>query len=84
MDYDSDSYTTDILLKDISLLIVTVISGDEVIDVFLKSGKIKILDVTTINHRWRYVNFYDGEYVVTENELIEWNNRKDTYEWLGR
>lgn len=82
LDYDGESYNTHIPINKVEDVTVTVVSGDEILAIELNDGSSVILDVATINRNWRYINYYDGTYMVSKDELLKWNNRKDTYEWL--
>jgi len=82
MDYDGESYDTNIPIETVEDVTVTIVSGDEILAIELNDGSSVILDVSTINRNWRYANYYDGTYMVSKEELLKWNNRKDSYEWL--
>ena len=84
LDYDGESYDTNIPIETVEDVTVTIVSGDEILAIELNDGSSVILDVSTINRNWRYTNYYDGTYAVSKEELLKWNERKDTYDWLWR
>lgn len=76
--YDFDNKATTITIPnsevdDIKRIDVTVLSGDETVDVVLKDGSIFDFDASDC----RTMSFYDGSYVVEGKEDIEkWLNFK--------
>lgn len=74
--YDFDNKVTTITIPnsevdDIKRIDVTVLSGDETVDVVLKDGSIFDFDASDC----RAMNFYDGSYTVEGKEDIEkWLN----------
>lgn len=84
MDYDGEYYDTGISIDSVEDVTVTVVSGDEILAIELSNGSSVIIDVSTINRNWRYANCYDGTYMVSKENLEEWNNRKDSYAWFWR
>ena len=85
MDYaHREYYAQDVPLEDVERVRVKVVSGDEILTIQFKDGETRILDVADVNDDHRLIGFYDGEYSVSNKELADWNNRKDTYEWLWR
>lgn len=85
MDYaHREYYALDVPLDDVESVMVRIISGDELLRVKFKDGDERFLDVSEINNDHRIMGFYDGEYEVPNEDLIKWNERKDTYDWLWR
>lgn len=84
LDFDGEHYDTGISIDSVEDVTVTVVSGDEILAIELSNGSSVIIDVSTINRNWRYANHYDGTYMVSKENLEEWNNRKDSYEWFWR
>ena len=85
MDYEyREYYAKDVPLEDVESVTVRVISGDELLRVKFENGDERFWDVTQINNKDRIIDFYDGEYEVLNKDLVEWNNRRDTYDWLWR
>lgn len=85
MDYaHREYYAQDVPLEDVESVTVRVISGDELLRVKFKDGDERFLDVAQINNDHRIIGFYDGEYEVLNEDLVKWNKRKDTYDWLWR
>lgn len=69
-DFNDDPVVVDIP-DDWKLIIVRIISGDEVIDVVTEE------DVYTYDSSgYRTMDFYDNQYVVTHDEFDEWCKRK--------
>lgn len=73
-DYDNGVTTCTIPnyeIDDIKRIDVTVLSGDETVDVVFKDGSIFDFDASET----RAMNFYDGSYTIDEKEDIEkWLN----------
>ena len=84
MNFDNERYDTGIPIDQVNEVDVTVVSGDEIIVVLHKSGKISKIDAADLGHMPRTMHFYDGSYIVFKEEINEWNRRSDTYSWIGR
>lgn len=54
--------------RTIESIAVTILSGDEIVDVALDDGTVMSFDSSV----WRLTDFYDGSYVVTKKRLNEW------------
>lgn len=80
-DYENKSYDTEIPLNDVQEIMVDVVSGDEILHITGKQNKSRI-DAVSYSGKNRLVDFYDGSYVVTEDQLKEWNKRTDSYDWV--
>lgn len=82
--YDFDNRTTTITIPnnevdDIKRIDITVLSGDETVDVVLKDNSVFDFDAS----KTRTMTFYDGFYAVEGKENIEkWLNFKPTAEEL--
>lgn len=74
-------FDTGILLDDIKEVEVTVLSGDEILDVTLLSGEKMSLDSAELLHDRRFADAYDGNYVVIHDCLKRWNRRKSSYQY---
>lgn len=81
MDWESKKHEIDVDVEDVTSVDVTVVSGDEILSIVTKSGIQHTYDAGVGR---RIMNFYDGEYTVTEKKLGEWMGRKSSYEWLWR
>lgn len=85
MDYNSNKYDTGINMKDISSIQVTVVSGDELITVCYKDGRISdLIDAMDFAKGWRVMGFFDDSYSVRADELEAWSKREDTYDMSWR
>lgn len=72
-DYDDYPFTVDIgELEEIKELDVDVITGDEILTVWYTDGTIARFD----SSRTRMLAFFDGCYVVENNQIEEWANFK--------
>lgn len=84
MDYKHTSHETDIPVADVDSLYVVVLTGDEVVQVNLKDGSHKVVDAIGFLDCVRADDYFDGDYGVHKDDLEEWLERKDSYEWFGR
>ncbi len=82
--YDSfgTAHSTGIEEEDVNEVDVVVISGDEQLMVLMKNGKIEMIDASDFTSP-RFLNTYDGSYIVRDYELSIWNRRKNSVEWLN-
>lgn len=68
-DYDGEETICEIPNeRTIKLIVVTILTGDEIVDVVLDDGTIMSFDSSI----YRMMNDYDGHYVVTKQRLDEW------------
>ena len=68
-------------VSDFDMLLVMVVSGDELI-VVCKDGRCTFeIDAGKDS---RLVNYYDGSYTVRKDQINEWMKREDSYEWLRK
>ena len=70
--YDYDNKPHEVELKDdaIKYIMVTVISGDEVIEVYYKDGSCEKFDSSNN----RQIDYFDGVYLVSEEDIKKWLN----------
>lgn len=70
--YDYKNRAKDIELpdKEIQTIEVTVLSGDEVVEVTFKDGSVEEYDSSDS----RLMDFYDGSYEVAEDMIKKWMN----------
>lgn len=88
MDYNDEKIKTKInldKLDEILLIIIEVVSGDELISVIYQNGEYERFNS---NYR-RIMNFYEGGYILYSkkekiNRIEEFLKRKDSYELLRR
>lgn len=71
-------------LADILMISVKVLSGDEILQIVKKNGK--ILEIDSDRHG-RLIDFYDGEYTIYNpsiglNKISAWRKRKDSNDWI--
>lgn len=76
-----DVYDTDVLLDDVNMIYVSVVSGDEIMNVYLNNGESVHLDASDFSNCERQMSFFNGSYVVLNDDLQNWNNRTDSYDW---
>lgn len=82
--YDYDDRAKEIEIpandvKDIDLIVVTVLSGDETGEVILKNGECVYFDA--FSEGLRNMNFYDGTYIVRKTKkLKQWLDFKPSGE----
>lgn len=82
IDFEYNSYDTGIAIDDINEIAVVVVSGDEKLDVYMKNGEVKHLDAVDFTEFNRGMDFFNGAYVVLNEQLKSWNNRTDSYDWV--
>ena len=78
LDWENKRHETDVDVEDVVGIVVKVFSGDEILDILTKSGIQYTYDAGT----GRIMDFYDGQYTVREEDLVEWMKRKSSYKWL--
>lgn len=76
-DYKDNVTLCELKNLDIRAISVTILSGDEVIDVYYENGKIEHFDSSTTRH----TSFYDGNYVLLGAKIEEWI--KSAYSNIG-
>ena len=80
MDYEYRSYDLGIDINDVICLSVSVISGDELLNVCLRDGSRKTFDAQDFSGDHRLMNFDDYSYSISDRTLIiKWLRRPDTY-----
>lgn len=79
-DYTGESTTVEIE-GEITHIEVTVVSGDEILDVYFhnKDGQ---LEDCIFDNGGRIWNFFDGFYEVMPEDIDKWNQRHDSYDGL--
>lgn len=81
MNYEDKPFDTGIHLEDVEYVYVTVISGDELLEIHINDRNIIHIDSADIAGNHRIINFYDGSYIVNASHLEEWNSRTSTYQY---
>ena len=71
-------------LDDVIRISVLVMSGDEILKVQKRKGR--LIEEDSDRHD-RCMNFYDGEYTIYDstvgvNKIDEWKKRKNSNEWI--
>ena len=56
-------------INEIDLILVEILSGDEVVTIALKNGRVFIFDA---GKDTRFISYFDGFYVVTGARIKEW------------
>lgn len=84
LDYENNIYETDVDIEDVNFIIVTVISGDEILSIFTKDDKTINIDSAMLSGNFRFMDLYDYQYIVPTSDLAEWNERKNVYDWEDR
>ena len=68
-------------LDDIFMIVIRIVSGDEIAEVIYKGGDIEVYDPFAYS---RLTDFYDGEVVLYSpkyNRIDRFKNRTSTYDW---
>lgn len=83
MDYARNKEEIDVNIEDVLVMYVTVLTGDEILNILYKDGSREIYDSSDYRGR----DFYDGEYDVINrlnglDELDSWIARKSVYGYL--
>lgn len=84
LDYENNIYETDVDIEEVNFIIVTVLSGDEVLSIFTKDDKTINVDSAMLSGNFRFQDLYDYQYIVPTSDLAEWNERKNVYDWEDR
>ena len=82
MNYMDYAVNLDIDAKDVDHIDVAVVTGDELMAIYGHDGKLLgYFDAAEVFGDPRRNNFADEHYTVTKEDIPEWLNRKDTYDW---
>ena len=81
LNFDNVKCDTGIPLSEITSIVITVVSGDEIAEVTKNNGEHLHFDSAELSGNSRWQGFYDGTYLVDMNDLEKWVNRKDSYDW---
>lgn len=81
-DFKAQKYDVGVPVEKVSEIGVSVISGDEILAVRTDDGDLKVFDADTFSDSRREMSFFNGAYVVLKDQLEEWTNRKDSYDWV--
>lgn len=83
LDYNGNVYEYDICeTEDLAFLLVKVVTGDEIIEVYEKDKKwgdgrkVELFDPA---HKERDADFLDAVYLVYPEDIELWNSRTNTY-----
>ena len=79
--YEGKSFDTEIPVSEIEELNVTILSGDEVVTITKTNGRVETFDAATLAENPRFMNFYDGNYIVEKDKIREWLQREGSYGW---
>ena len=79
IDYNGQRIQTGIALDEVDTIHVTVLTGDEVLDIVTKDGRTIHFDSCPDG---RIGDFYDGTYFVTAENLKKWQGRNDSYTYI--
>lgn len=80
--YHHELFDTEIPLSEVETVEVTIISGDEVVDITKTDDTIVTIDAARLAGSPRLMNFFDGSYEVEKDQLEKWVARKDSYDWF--
>lgn len=75
INYLQERFDTGVAVDDVKAIYVNIVSGDEILTIFKKDGKIEQHDSQDYHCR-RTGGDRDGEYAVYEDGLKEWCGRK--------
>lgn len=76
IDYQRTKKMSGVMTDDVELIMVEVLSGDEVLRILLKDGSIVHFDSCPGG---RLVGYEDGEYLVYPNQFEKWLKRTSSY-----
>lgn len=80
MNYNSETFDTGIAIEDVDHIHVTIVSGDELLDIHLKNGDVVFFDSADLANNQRFIDYYDGSYSVDLEVFERWNQRKSSYD----
>lgn len=68
--FDYQNKPVEIELRNVKIVAisVTIISGDETVDIYYEDGKVNYFDSSECRH----TDFFDGNYVVLGDKIDEW------------
>lgn len=81
INYRDDTFDTGVAIEDVNYIYVTLLSGDELLDIHLNNGEVVFFDSADLANNRRFINYYDGAYSVDQEHLEKWNQRKSSYEF---
>ena len=76
-DYTHTKKMTGIMSDDVELIMVQILSGDEILRIILKDGTIRHFDSCPGG---RITGYEDGEYYVRPDQFEKWFKRTDSYD----
>lgn len=80
-DYDDNCYETEYDLEGIETIVCNVVSGDEVLIVIFKSGRVINLDAQDYSGNHRRESYFDTSMVIANKDLYQWNKRRCARVW---
>ena len=84
MDFENERFDTGIKIDEVDRVEVVVVTGDEILMIWMKDGSSISTDVDEdYSHKHRGIDFYDGHYTVKSEDLLKWNNRKTSYSYFS-
>ena len=85
LNYNNDAYEFEIDETTLDHIEVEIITGDELITIHYKDGgHSRTHDAARYSEDFRFQNYYDGWYEIYPDEIEEWMQRIDSYEWLDK
>ena len=81
--YSGHKYHIETPRDDIDFIVVNIISGDEVLSIYYKDRSYETYDAVNfaLESDQRLLGFHDGSYVVFQDQIDKWNNRKNAQDW---
>ena len=80
MNYEGHTFNTGVPINNIKFIDVTVISGDEIVNIYCEDGTKFNFDSADFAKNPMVYNFYDGSYSVPNCDLEDWSLRESTYD----
>lgn len=81
INFKQERFDTGVPVADVKVIYVNIISGDEILTIFKKDGKVEQHDAADY-HYPRSHGYRDGEYTVYEEGLAKWCQRKHSDPYL--
>lgn len=80
INFEGEAFDTGIAYEDVAAIAVNIWSGDEMLTIFTKDGKVYQQDITDY-HYYRSDSYHDGSYAVYPEDFEKWDMRTSADPW---
>lgn len=80
INYKGEAFDTEVAYEDVVAIAVNVWSGDEMLTIFTKDGKVRQYDAADY-HYYRSESYADGCYAIYPADFEQWDMRTSADPW---